>query len=251
MEKIPRLKKFGQHFLKNKHIVERLVSLADVQEGDLVIEIGPGKGIVTAQLVERGAEVICLEIDARLFEFLNNRFEGYPVTLVNADALVVNFNEITKGREYKLVSSLPFQITSPLLNNIVRLSFKNQAPKITSLLIQFEVARKVTSPPPDATFMGQLMAASGELHYIQKVRKGDFSPRPEVDGGIITFRPRPDARITDIEKFGKFLHHGFLNPRKMIKHNFPEEVLLKANVDPTLRPQALKFEDWVALFQVL
>ncbi|MEK7610842.1 MAG: 16S rRNA (adenine(1518)-N(6)/adenine(1519)-N(6))-dimethyltransferase RsmA [Patescibacteria group bacterium] len=244
-------KDFGQNFLTSDCVVDTLVGAADVTRDDTVLEIGPGTGKVTEQLAARGKRVIAVELDRDLIPILRyNLKNSANVEIINDDILnYLRYHAFTKDNVAdKIVGSLPFQITSPLLHQIINCPWW----KIASLLIQKEVAEKLTAKPPRANYLSNFVQYFVDVKLITTVERKDFFPVPEVDGAIIRLEPKTDNRkeMLDAVKWSHFLHRGFSHPRQMINKAFPSEILIKGGVDRERRPATLTGEEWLKLYKL-
>lgn len=246
-------KRFGQNFLVDEKVVADLVAAAEISDVDIVVEIGAGTGVLTKELAKRAGRVLAFEIDRELIPVLRLELLNYEnVKIINQDFLKVSnqqFNHLTI-QQFKLVGSIPYQITSPLIHKLLTLE---SAPALVVLLIQKEVAEKITAKPPKATYLSNIVKLLGEVEIVRTVPKESFWPVPEVDGSLIKLdcSRAPLARPLNLKGFQKFLHRGFQQPRKMLRSKFDSEVLKKAGINPTKRAQELEFEDWAQLFQIV
>lgn len=240
--------KFGQNFLICEDIVWELVDSAKLEANDVVLEIGPGKGVVTEKLLEKASKVYAVEIDQNLIPQLEKRF-AKNLEIINNDALLyLKSFKFLENNVNKVVSSLPYQITSPLLHLLV--SLKNKI-TFTSLLIQKEVAQKILEEAPDANYLSVFLGTFFEINIVSFVEKECFNPVPEVDGAIITFKTKKESLIKDenIERYSKFLHHGFREQRKMLNKRFEKKLLETCGIDSMRRAETLTIEEWVKLFE--
>jgi len=239
-------KELGQNFLIDGKVVESLVNTANLTGDDIVLEIGAGEGVVTKELIKQAKYVYAVEFDADLIPHLNSTIKQFSnSTIINDDVLKVMADIETVRNDWKVtkfVGSIPYQITSPLIHQIVTYY---QLP--TTLLMQKEVAERITAKAPNATYLANLVAYWGEATLTEVVPKEVFDPVPKVDGAIVTFRPHQKVP-SDITKFSKFLHRGFSSPRKMLNKIFDKELLLSCRIDPTRRAESLTLEDWKKLY---
>lgn len=271
-------KSLGQNFLVDQKVVRDLVNAAEITRSDLVLEVGAGTGTVTRELAKRVGKVIAVEFDRDLIPTLKLNLEGLEnVKIINADILKLDLSELINdkcppassrarppssssscqrqvGQEasragkvgnYKIIGSIPFQITSPLIHKLP----ETREWSIAILLIQREVAEKITARSPKATYLSNFIAAFAEVEIVKNVPKTAFRPRPNVDGSIIKIRKRSRPYTLDPKSFGDFLHYGFSHPRKMLKNVFPERRLEEAEINPQARAQELTLEDWLALYK--
>ena len=147
-----------------------------------------------------------------------------------------------------MVGSIPYQITSPLIHKLLKL--KNR-PKSITFIVQKEVGEKIAARTPKATYLSNFVANFAEAKIIRTVKPGAFHPAPKVDSAILQINLYPRPKTSDPASFEAFLHRGFAQPRKMIKHSFPAEVLAKTGIEARLRPATLSKEDWRNLYREL
>jgi len=253
VEDIKPNKSLGQNFLKDEKIAQLMAEELEMHPSDTIVEVGPGKGILTDKLIEIAVKkIIPVEIDPRLVVDLRKKLEGQRgVQIVFAD--VLNWlpdYEIFSGpnKDLKIIGSLPYNITSPLLNRIVNLRAK---PEICVFLVQKEVGKKICAQPPDSSFLSVFVQTFFETKYIETVPKKKFDPVPKVDGGIIKISRRQELPVIDIKKYERFLHEMYANPRKMLNKALTKKELEITEIDGMLRPQNLSAEQWVNAFKTL
>jgi len=258
-------KRFGQNFLVDEKVVADLITAASLVKEDVVVEVGAGTGVLTKELAKRSGKVFAFEIDRDLIPSLEKNLQEFDnVKLINQDFLKVNNQNLSNTSalhsakvftNFKIVGSIPYQITSPLLHKLLSLEPR---PSLVVLLIQKEVAEKITARPPKATYLSNIIKLLGEVEIVHPVPKTAFWPAPKVDGAIVKFkvpareagRRRSKFKV-DVEKFQKFLHRGFQNPRKMLRTKFDVADLESCGIDPTRRAQRLEFEEWLKLYDAL
>lgn len=247
MSRIYGLKKsLGQNFLIDQKVVSDLVGAAEITEKDIILEVGAGTGAVTRQIAPKAQKVIAVEIDGDLIPNLKENLETLENTeIINADILTLNPRRYTPAT--KVVGSIPYQITSPLVHKLLKLK---KRPESVTFVVQKEVAEKITAKPPKATYLSNFVANFGEAKIIRIVKPGAFRPTPKVGSAILHITLHPKPYTTD-PKFEAFLHRGFAQPRKMIKNRFPKEILEKVEIDPHRRPATLTQEEWLKLYKVL
>ncbi len=235
-------KVLGQHFLINQEVIAQLVSSGEITNNTIVLEVGPGKGAVTEELAKQAAKVIAVEFDQELIPFLKKKFDGTNVEIIAGDILKIT--RLTQS-PLTIVSSLPYQITSPFLHRLV-LGELGEIEKL-SLLVQKEVADKITAKPPKASYLANFVLLYGVAKYLQTIPPQAFNPPPKVESALITIKKDP-AKIENKIKFMNFLHKGFSHPRKMLKKVFALELLNSCGIDPRRRAETLTFEEWCKLF---
>lgn len=252
-------KSFGQNFLVDEKVVADLVNAAELSKTDVVVEIGSGTGVVTKELAKRAGKVLAFELDRDLISILEKNLQEFTnVEVLNRDFLSVGpqqFSHLTM-QPFKLVGSIPYQITSPLIHKII--AFEPR-PSLVVLLIQKEVAEKITASPPRATYLSNLVKLLGDLpagrqaaEIVRFVPKTAFWPVPAVDGTIIKLIPSAQSLVpqAEIDKFQRFLHRGFQHPRKMLRTKFNAADLESCGIAPTHRAQTLDLDEWLKLYTV-
>ncbi len=246
-------KTLGQNFLINKRVVEKLLKSANLQRNEVVIEVGPGLGFVTEELVKKCKRVIAIEIDKTLCLYLKKKFQDHKnLEIINKDVLKIDFSSL--GIEtYKVVGSLPY--TGALL--IIRrfLEERIQPVSITAI-VQKEVAEKICSKK--MSLPKAAIEVYGKAKIVGYVSKTCFYPQPKVDGAILSifdihmFPPQLNEKL-----FFKLLKAGFAFPRKTLINNltrklplhkkFLEKILKENHIDPRCRPENLSLENWIVL----
>ncbi len=245
----------GQNFLIDAGVVDTLIEAADVSSGDTVLEIGPGLGAVTGALLEKGAHVIAVELDHLLYVSLKKRFKGEKLlSLVNANVLHVALEDYVKDGQYKLVSSLPFNITSIVLRR-----FLEQVPRPTviSLVIQREVSQRVAAPPGEMSMLSVAVQYLGEPKIVREVPHTSFWPVPEVDAAVIRIGVRPLPSKVEMAEVFRIAKIGYSSRRKMLHNNLAaglrktsdevKDQLAEIGLNPLCRAQDLTVEQWRTL----
>jgi len=237
-------KSLGQNFLVDQNVVRDLIDAAKIGKKDVVLEVGAGTGTVTKRLAQTAGKVIAVEFDRDLIPALRRNLSSFKnVEILNADILDFNFNDLD---HFKVVGAIPYQITSPLIHKILHSSNR---PKSITFVIQKEVAEKIAAAPPDATYLSNFVANFGEARIIKVIKPGAFSPQPKVDSAIIHITLYPKPKVEDTLKLEKFLHHGFVQPRKMLHHRFEDEILVGSKIPPQARAAHLSKEDWHNIYR--
>jgi 16S rRNA (adenine1518-N6/adenine1519-N6)-dimethyltransferase len=247
-------KELGQNFLTDKSIVFKMVDSLELSPGDEVVEIGAGLGALTTELAERseslGLTIHAVEIDLRFAESLNGMFLQYSnVGIIEANVLDwLPF--FTPKLDYKVIGSLPYYITSPILHTIVKHVHR---PKVCTVLIQKEVAEKIRNKAPDASYLSSFIQTFYDVEYLGKVDRKQFHPSPGVDSGIIKMVRKDEIVMSpeDINKYEGFLHKGFASPRKKINKVFSKDELSRIGISGDIRPQNLDAPEWLRIFRVL
>lgn len=255
----PPKKRFGQHFLKDKNVIRRIVEKAGVKEGDLVLEVGPGRGALTEALLDAGAHVVAIEVDRSLVEYLKQAFSGKKLDIIVEDALKVSFTGIADGygRKLKAVSNLPYNISGPILAK-----FLEQRRAFTNLVLMFqkEVAQRIVAVPSTKEY-GILSVFSQAFCDVKKefdVSKNLFTPRPKVDSSIVSLKvlDTPRADITDEAFFKTVVRAAFGVRRKTLLNALKpvcgdkdalEAALKECAIDPMRRGETLGVQEFARL----
>ena len=224
-------KKFGQNFLKDNHIVEKIVLESQIPEDTLVVEVGPGKGILTKELSKKAKNVICYEIDEELqYELITLQKENKNVTVKFCDFLCVDLLEDLKAYNCKhiyFISNVPYYITTPILTKIMesKLPFE----KIV-MMVQKEVGERFSAKPGTKSY-SSITVFLNYFYNIKKlfnVSRNEFVPVPNVDSEVICFeKKKKQLKVNDEELFFKLVRDSFKFKRKTIKNNLKNYDLTK------------------------
>ena len=240
-------KSLGQHWLKNREILEKIADLAG--KGRLCVEIGPGLGTLTTSLLRRFDKVVAVEYDDRLAENLPKSFPGTNLEVINGDILEFDFGSVEVP--YVVVGNIPYYITSPIIEKILN---ANNLPERVVLLVQKEVAERVADSVETKLSLFVKNRANVTLGPV--VEKSEFTPPPKVDSQVLVLEPH--APIVDDGVFG-LIERGFMAPRKKLAHNLagikPKneimEILQELGINPDARPGNLSLEKWQKLYRKL
>jgi 16S rRNA (adenine1518-N6/adenine1519-N6)-dimethyltransferase len=236
-------KYMGQNFLIDENILNKIIDSADLSTKDTVLEIGPGLGILTAELAKKTKRVIAIEKDKKMCEILKDVLKEFKnIEIVNEDILKIEPAELS---DYKIVANIPYYLTSPLIRKF--LEAKNK-PSVIVLMIQKEVAQRITAKPPHMNILSIAVQFYAEPKIIDYVPKNSFFPVPKVDSAIIKIIPKQIPEI-DTEKFFTLVKKGFSAKRKMLKNNIPEANLKKAGLNPEARAENLSIDNWMKIYR--
>jgi len=242
-------KRFGQNFLVNEDSLQAIVKTAEVSPSDTIIEVGPGLGVLTVELAKKAKKVITIELDRNLIPVLAETLKDFQnIELINQDAL----KYVAEVSPYKIVANIPYNITSHLINHFLQAENK---PTSLTLLVQKEVAEKMSVLNPDMTVLSLQVALFGKMRYVKKIPASHFHPAPKVDSAIILIRlftekdPEylPQETAMEILKIAKTCFSG---RRKKLKNTLPKEYHEKASkvgLDLSLRPETLSVKQWKEL----
>jgi 16S rRNA (adenine1518-N6/adenine1519-N6)-dimethyltransferase len=256
-------KRMGQSFLIEKGPAEKILEAAEISENDNIIEIGPGLGALTSEIAKKANKVIAIEKDKRLADLLKEKIDFPNVKILKEDILKVKTEDFG-FKEYKVISNLPYYISSPVIRKF--LEEKNK-PESMALMMQKEVAQKIKSKPPFMSILSISVQIYAQIEIKGIVSKKSFWPEPKVDSAIVKIKPIDIylKRIKDINLFFKIVKAGFSHPRKQILNNLSKELdsnnkkeiklnkeesslwLSKNNIDVSRRPSTLSLEEWINL----
>ena len=249
-------KRLGQNFLNNNNIVKKIVDVVSTKEDSLVIEVGPGGGVLTKELASNFSNVLCYEIDESLKDELNSRINQYNnVDVIYDDFLKRNIKSDTEKYSYKniyFISNVPYYITSPIIMKLIDSGIVFN--KIV-LMVQKEVGERYSSEPGNRTY-GSISVILQYFYNINKefiVGKNNFIPVPKVDSVVISLSPRNiDNKVKDVDKFIKLVHESFQYKRKTIKNNLKKydldlisNILDRYGFDLSCRAEMIPFDVFV------
>jgi 16S rRNA (adenine1518-N6/adenine1519-N6)-dimethyltransferase len=255
MEDFNYKKSFGQNFINDKNIINKIIDCSNIKENSLVIEIGPGSGNLTKELSKVCKNVLAYEIDDRLEEILDEKLVGCDnVTIIFQDFLQSNINDDIKEYNYEhlyITANIPYYITTPIIEKIIKtkLNFEN-----ITLMMQKEVGERFSAKPGSKSY-GSITVFLNYYFDIKKqfeVSRNLFTPRPNVDSIVITLTLKKDRRANNEDLFFKVVRSAFQYKRKNIRNNLKsfdlkviEEVLKKYNYDLTVRAEQLSLDVFI------
>lgn len=252
--------KLGQHFLTSASIAEKIAKESGAASGVTILEIGPGKGILTQELLKLGAHVIAVEKDPDMVRILNETFSkditNDRLTIIEGDArdfLTKDFERLSLPQDYSVAANIPYYITGELIR--LFLTAEHQ-PKNIALLIQKEVAERIARSQKES-LLSLSVKAYGTPHYIQTVKAGSFNPPPKVDSAILTIRDISRKHFGDVSEKSFFdaLHIGFGQKRKTLmgnlKREYGKEIVESPwdalDLDPNIRAEDVSLDEWLRI----
>ncbi len=270
-------KSLGQNFLKSIPALNKIIEVGEVSKDDIVLEIGPGKGILTEKLLEKAGRVIAVEKDNELFEFLKNKFSKQinlgTLVLVHDDILKFkNENgDILRNLKYKIIANIPYNITGAILKKFLggenpsgvapsavdlRTMLRASQPELMILMVQKEVAERIIAKDKKESVLSISVKAYGEPKMIMKVPARYFSPSPKVDSAIISIKniSREVFIKNNVNErlFWDIVHAGFAHKRKKLSSNL-KKYMSKTFLNSlgNKRAEELTLTDWVNLIKAL
>ena len=250
-------KSLGQHWLRDRNVLEHIADLAEVGEGDTVLEIGPGLGTLTSELLRRANRVLAVEFDDALAKKLPGQFPGKNLQVINQDILTFDLGQLPPG--YKVAANVPYYITSKIVQ---RLMTADNKPSLAVLLVQKEVAERLAAPAGDMSILAVSAQLYADVHLGDVVPAELFTPPPKVDSQVVVLRTREQPLFTDIteKEYFRVVKAGFSAKRKKLRSSLSGglgiskdragELLQSADVSPDVRAEDLTLEQWYRLARV-
>ena len=256
-------KSLGQNFLVDTGAAERIVDAVGIEANDLVFEIGPGTGALTRSLLKQAGHVIAIELDPRLVEALRDIFKrATNLTVVHADALEADFTALASAHAptstgIRFVGNLPYYITSAIVRRILE---SGLAWKSIVVTVQLEVAQRMVAGPGDMGLLSVATQLYSKAEVLMRLAAGAFYPQPGIDSAVVRLTPHPAPLFDQPEVLFKLARAGFSQRRKQLINTLSTgvglskidaaELLLKAKVEPSRRPETLTVAEWIRLSQM-
>ncbi len=258
-------KGLGQNFLIDDAALQDILNAAELSHTDTVIEVGPGLGLMTAEIARRAGWVIAIELDNRLAEILQQTLPE-NVVVINRDVLGADPGALLREGDfpraiqpYKVVANLPYYITSPVLRHFLEAEVK---PETIVVMVQKEVAEAIAAGPGQRSVLSIAVQFYGKPQIVRYVPASSFYPAPEVDSAVVRIDVygHPPVAVDDEARFFKLVRAGFTAPRKQAANSLAQGLgldkaevagwLLKAGIDPSRRSETFTLEEWAALWQI-
>lgn len=251
-------KSLGQHWLKDRQVLADIAEAAEITPLDTVLEIGPGLGTLTSELLRRAEKVIAVELDSELAAKLPGQFPGKTLQVINED--ILDFDLSTLPKDYIVVANVPYYITSKIIKKL--LTSENK-PKTTVLLIQKEVAERLAAEPGNMSILSISAQIYGDVELDQLVPAHFFTPPPKVDSQVVVVKTLAEPLIqpADEKAFFRIVKAGFSSKRKKLRSSLSaglgiskqeaEEILAEAGVNPDDRAEALAINQWIDLTKIV
>lgn len=246
-------KSFGQHFLQDKSVIKKIIAAAEIVPGETILEIGPGHGVLTQALVDAGARVLAVEADRDLIPELKEKFEE-SIELIQGDVLRLFGSRPFRLTDYKLVSNLPYNIASAVLERFLS---AEHPPTRLVVMVQKEVADRILAKPGDMSVLSVACQLYADVKRVCNVPPGAFRPMPKVESSVVRLdiKPRTEAK----EPIIALAKLGFSSRRKQLKGNLAKKygahavkgALLQLGISEKARAQELSTQQWIALWKTL
>lgn len=279
-------KAFGQNFLVDRAVLQRIIEAAEIEPTDQVLEVGAGTGVLTRELAKQARRVVAVELERDMLALLEKTTGHlHNVELLARNLLYLDPREVFEQEPYKLVANLPYYITAPTFRHFLE---SGNAPRLLVVMVQYEVAQRIVAGPGDMSLLGVSIQFYGQPKIIAHVPARAFYPAPKVDSAILRVdvrdwvliptanELRPSLRLQVVgqsdrnqvpltreerDSFFRLVQAGFAERRKQLHnslthhlHHKNEEVrasLIAASIDPSRRAETLSIEDWLRLWHAM
>jgi len=254
-------KGLGQNFLQDPLALEEIVSAAEIQPMDTVLEIGPGLGSLTRYLAISAKEVVAVELDPNLLPSLQAVLLPYPnVRLVQGDILKLSPKDLITEKDYLVVANIPYYITSAVIRHLLEAEVK---PRRMVLTVQKEVAERISAKPGDMSLLALSVQVYGKPRIAARIPASAFFPTPKVDSAIlcVDIYPAPLVKPELLSTFFKLIKAGFSQKRKTLRNSLSAglhisptnaaELLTRTGIDPQRRAETLSIEEWEKLSEII
>lgn len=249
-------KELGQNWLRDRAMLEAIADEADLSISDTVLEIGPGLGTLTSELLRRAGNVVAVELDSERAAKLPAQFPGKNLTVINEDILSYDLERLPTG--YKVVANVPYYITSKIIEKLMTASNR---PSVIVILVQKEVAERIVARPGGMSILAISAQIFAKTHLGIEIPRQFFTPVPKVDSQVVVLemRDKPLVLEKDQKAFFRVVKAGFANKRKKLRSSMSaglaisksdtEKLLRQAGIDPDLRAEDLSIDDWIRLMR--
>ncbi len=254
---MPTNKSLGQHWLRDRAVLSHIADLADIQPTDTVLEIGPGLGTLTSELLRRAEKVIAVEFDEDLARKLPGQFPGKNLEVKTGDILSFDLSDLPKG--YKVVANVPYYITSKIVQLLMTAENK---PTAAVLLVQKEVAQRLAAKPGDMSILAVSAQLFADVSLGNIVPASFFTPPPKVDSQVVVLKTRSEDFLGDVseKEFFRVVKAGFSSKRKKLRSSLSaglgiskeevEKQLGQVSISPDDRAESLSLDDWLRLTKI-
>ena len=246
-------KRFGQNFLTDARVIQKIVRTIAPEPGQLMLEIGPGQAALTSPIADTGVELHLVELDRDLAAVLAHKFSGQPqVHLHVGDALNIDYRQLSGNRRFRLVGNLPYNISTPLLFHLLQWS---DLIVDMHFMLQQEVVKRMAAGPGSKAWgrLSIMCQYRCEVMPLFEVPPESFTPAPRVQSAIVRLVPHPEppVQIESMETFQRLVRQAFSMRRKTLRNSFrgllDVEQIEHAGIDPGLRPEALSLQQFADL----
>ena len=252
MEKVKAKKHLGQHFLTDENIAKKIADTLQLDGYDLVLEIGPGMGVLTKYLLEKNIETYVIEIDTESVDYLNAHYPKLHGKIISKDFLKYNLNEVFNGKPFAIIGNYPYNISSQIVFKC--LEMRDQIPEFSGMF-QKEVAERICEKKGSKTYgiLSVLAQAFYDVEYLFTVHENVFNPPPKVKSGVMRMKRKENYQLACNEKlFFTVVKTAFNQRRKTLRNSLKSLIIsdnLKEDSIFALRPEQLSVEQFIELTQ--
>jgi 16S rRNA (adenine1518-N6/adenine1519-N6)-dimethyltransferase len=251
-------KAFGQNFLVDRSVLQRIIGAAEINAGDQVLELGAGTGVLTRELAKHARRVVAVELERDMLSLLAETTRHFAnVELVERNMLYVDPAGVFGSEAYKLVANLPYYITAPTFRHFLE---STNPPRLLVVMVQYEVAQRIVAEPGDLSLLGVSVQFYGKPKIIAHVPARAFYPAPKVDSAILRIDLKDEVPLTSNQRdsFFRLVQAGFSERRKQLHNSLAHGLhrkdavvqawLSAASIDPARRAETLSIEEWLQLW---
>lgn len=248
-------KQYGQNFLLNEEVIEKMIETGEINKNDTVVEVGPGFGVLTLPISEKAGKVVAYEIEKKIMPYWEERVKEYK----NLEIIWGNVlrSKKLKVESYKVLANLPYQITSQVIRFFLE---QENKPESMVIMVQKEVGERICAKPGDLSVLGLSVQFYGEPEIVTMVPRDNFFPVPKVDSAVVKIVLKRDLPEVNEKKFFDFIKAGFINKRKLLIKNLKnylgkknkekiDKAFEKMGFSNNVRAQELNLEEWIKLFK--
>ncbi len=254
-------RRLGQHFLVDDAVVDRIVNAVGITNGEVVVEIGPGRGALTEGLVGRAERLTLIELDRNLAAGLDRRYGSFDgVSVLHGDARYIETGDIpgVSGHPYAVVGNLPYYAASPIIRNFIE---AESPPDRMVTMVQREIAQKMCAPAGRKSLLSVAVQLYADVDMLFDVAPDSFRPPPQVTSTVIELQPLGGTRVPleSVDGFFQIVKGGFSQPRKKLRNSLSnglgvaaaalDELWERADIDPARRPATLTLDEWATLYR--
>ena len=245
----------GQNFLFDQNVVEKIIKSANLKKDDLILEIGPGLGVLTEHLIKESKKVIAVELDKKIIDFLKSKYSNIKkLQIISGDILRTDIDVLNLTKPYKIVANLPYNITSNFIRKFLE---ADNSPEEIVIMVQYEVAKRMIEKPGKMSMLSVAVQFYADVEIVFRVSRNSFWPAPKVDSAIIRITMKNKLPYQDTVKFFRVVKMGFSAKRKQLQNNLAngfhrdreeiKKILQEVGLNEKVRAQDLSIDEWIKI----